>query len=105
MDLAEHHDGVQGPIQLPVPTPVEAMADHLAGGGLDRGRPRQHREGGLRTEPARMGPADQQLGSVDGADPGLVHQGRGHGHDELAQFRLQLLGLMPCCQDPLGSEG
>ncbi len=23
MDLAQHHDGVQGPIQLPVPAPVD----------------------------------------------------------------------------------
>ena len=30
VDLAEHHDGGQGPVQLPVPAPVAAMADDLA---------------------------------------------------------------------------
>jgi hypothetical protein len=30
MDLAQHHDGGQGPVQLPVPATVEAMADDLA---------------------------------------------------------------------------
>jgi hypothetical protein len=39
MDLTQHHDGVQGPMQLPIPTPVEAMTDDLARGRLDRGRP------------------------------------------------------------------
>src|SRR5829696_5477373 len=39
MDLAEHHDVVQGPVQLPVSAPVEAMADDLARGRRDRGRP------------------------------------------------------------------
>jgi hypothetical protein len=71
MGLAEHHDGVQGPIQLPVPATIQAMADHLARGRLDRGRPGEHGEGGLGAEAARMGPADQHLGGVDGADPGL----------------------------------
>jgi hypothetical protein len=51
-----------------------------------------------------MGPADQQLGSGDGADPGLGQQGRGHGRDELAQLRLQLLGVMPGSQGPLGGQ-
>jgi hypothetical protein len=84
MDLAEHHDGVQGSVQLPVPATVAAMADHLTRRGRHRGRPSQHGEGGLGAESARMGPADQQLGGVDGADPGLGEQGRGHDHDELA---------------------
>jgi hypothetical protein len=84
MDLTQHHDGVQGSIQLPIPTPVEAMADDLTRGRLHRGRPRQHGEGGLGAEPARMGPADQQLGRTDGSDPGLGEEGRGHGHDQLA---------------------
>jgi hypothetical protein len=84
MDLAQHHDGGQGPMQLPIPTPVAAIADDLARGRRDRGRPGQHGEGGLGTEPARMGPADQELGGGDGADPGLGHQHRGHGGDELA---------------------
>ena len=57
MDLAQHHDGVQGPIQLPVPAPIQPMTDDLAGGRLDRGRPSQHGEGGLGAESARMGPA------------------------------------------------
>jgi hypothetical protein len=105
MGLAQHHDGVQGPIQLPVPAPVEAMADHLTGGRRHRGRPSQHGEGGLRTEPARMGPADQQLGSVDGPDAGLGQQGRGHGRDQLAQLRLQLLSVMSGGQGPLGGQG
>ena len=39
MGLAEHHDGVQGPVQLPVPTTIEAMTDDLARGGLDRAAP------------------------------------------------------------------
>ena len=39
LDLAEHHDGVQGSVQLPVPAPVAAMADHLARGGRHRGAP------------------------------------------------------------------
>jgi hypothetical protein len=94
-------------MQLPVPTPVQAMADHLARGRLNGGRPSQHGKGGLRPEPARMGPADQQLSSVDGPDPGLGQQGRRHGYDELAQFPLKLLGLSlnralvswrPCCR-------
>jgi hypothetical protein len=72
MDLAQHHDGMQGPIQLPIPTPVEAMADDLARGRLDRGRPSQHGKGGLRAEPARMGPADQQLGGLMGPTPGSI---------------------------------
>jgi hypothetical protein len=42
MDLAEHHDGVQGPVQLPVPAPVEAMADDLTGGRRHWGRASQH---------------------------------------------------------------
>jgi hypothetical protein len=42
MGLTEHHDGVQGPIQLPVPATVKPMADDLAGGRLDRGRTSQH---------------------------------------------------------------
>jgi hypothetical protein len=83
MDLAQHHDGVQGPIQLPVPATIQAMADQLARGRLDRGRPSQHGKGGLGAESARMGPADQQLGGVDGPDPGLGKQGRGHHRDEL----------------------
>jgi hypothetical protein len=41
-----------------------------------------------------MGPADQQLSSVDGPDPGLGQQGRRHGYDELAQFPLKLLGFL-----------
>jgi hypothetical protein len=52
-----------------------------------------------------MGPADQQLGGADGSDPGLGQQGRRHGHDELAQLQLQLLGLTPCDEDPLGGHG
>ena len=71
----------------------------------DRGRPGQHGKGGLRTEPARMGPADQQLGGGDGADAGLGQQGRGHGHDELAQFGLELVGVMSGGQGPLGGQG
>jgi hypothetical protein len=31
--LADHDDGVQDPVQLPVPASVEAVADQLAGGG------------------------------------------------------------------------
>jgi hypothetical protein len=34
MDLAQQHDGGQGPMQLPISTPVAAMADDLAGRGL-----------------------------------------------------------------------
>jgi hypothetical protein len=105
MGLAEHHDGVQGPMQLPVPATVAAMADHLAGRGLDRGRPSQHRNGGLRAESARMRPPDQQLGGADGSDPGLGQQGRRHDQDELAQFHLQLLGVLPGGQDPLRGQG
>ncbi len=104
MDLAQHHDGVQGPIQLPIPTPIQAMADDLTRGRRHRGRPSQHGKGGLRAEPARMGPADQQPSSVDGPDPGLGQQGRRHGHDELAQFPLKLLGFLTGGQDPLGSQ-
>jgi hypothetical protein len=55
VDLAQHHDGVQGPIQLPIPAPIQAMAVDLAGGCLDRGAPGQQGEGGLRGEPAGMG--------------------------------------------------
>ena len=29
MDLAQHHDGVQGPIELPIPTTIQAMADDV----------------------------------------------------------------------------
>src|SRR5918992_5330874 len=58
MDLADHHDGGQGPMQLPVPAPVAAMADDLTRGRRDRGRPSQHGNGGLRTESARIRPAD-----------------------------------------------
>jgi hypothetical protein len=71
-------------MQPPVPTTVEAMADDLTRGGLHRGRASQHGEGGLGAEAARMRPAGQQLGSVDGADPGLAEQGRGHDRDKLA---------------------
>jgi hypothetical protein len=61
-----------------------------------RGAPREmlHRasgEGGLGAEPAGMGPAAQQLGGADGADPGPAEQGRGHDGDELTQLGLQLL--------------
>jgi hypothetical protein len=104
MDLAQHHDGVQGPIQLPISAPVEAMADDLAGRRLDRGRPSQHGESGLGPESAWMGPADQQLGGVDGTDAGLGHQGRGHDRDELAQLRLQLLGVVSGGQGSLGGQ-
>jgi hypothetical protein len=68
------------------------------------GPPRQHGQGGLGAEPARMGPADHQLGSADGADPGLAEQGRGHDHDQLAQLSLQLLGVLSGGQDPLGGQ-
>jgi hypothetical protein len=94
----------KAPIQLPIPAPVAAMTDDLARGGLDRGRPSQHGEGGLGAESARMGPADQQLSGGDGADPGLGHQHRGHGRDELAQLGLQLLGVSSGGQDPLGGQ-
>jgi len=104
MGLAEHHDGVQGPVQLPVPTTIEAMTDDLARGGLDRGRAGQHGKGGLGSESARLGPADQQLGGVDRADAGLGQQSRGHGHDELAQFGLELVGVLTGGQDPLGGH-
>src|SRR5215216_2121326 len=66
--------------------------------------PSQHGEGGLRAESARMGPADQELGGVDGADAGLGQQGRGHNHDELAQFGLQLVGVLTGSEDPLGGQ-
>jgi hypothetical protein len=39
MDLAQHHDRMQGPVQLPIPTTVAAMADDLTRGRLHRGRP------------------------------------------------------------------
>jgi hypothetical protein len=54
---------------------------------------------------ARMGPADQQLGGADGADPGLGQQGRGHDHDELAEFGLKLVGVLAGGQDQLGGQG
>jgi hypothetical protein len=41
------HDPVEGGVGLSVSTPVEAMADGLARGRLDRRGPAQHREGGL----------------------------------------------------------
>jgi hypothetical protein len=52
MDLAEQHDGGQGPMQLPIPATIQAMADDLARGRRDRGRPGQHGKGGLRVETA-----------------------------------------------------
>jgi hypothetical protein len=52
-----------------------------------------------------MGPADQQLGGADRADPGLGQQGRGHDHDELAEFGLKLVGVLAGGQDQLGGQG
>ena len=52
-----------------------------------------------------MGPADQQLGGGDGADPGLGEQGRRHDGDELAQFGLEPVGVLTGGQDPLGGQG
>jgi hypothetical protein len=40
-----------------------------------------------------------------GPIPGWAEQGRGHGHDELAQLRLQLLGVSSGGQGPLGGQG
>jgi hypothetical protein len=105
MDLAEHHDGVQGPIQLPVPTTVKPMADHLTRGRLDRGCPSQHGRGGLRPESPRMGPADQQLGGVDGSDPRLGQQDRAMAVTSWRSSAWSCRAVLSGGQDPLGGHG
>jgi hypothetical protein len=80
------------------------MADDLPGGGLHRRNTAQHRERGLRPEPARVRPAGQHLRGADRPDPGLGEQRRCHGRDERAQLRLELGRLGARGQDPLGGH-
>jgi hypothetical protein len=73
---------VQGSVQLPVPAPVEPVADHLPGGGRDGGDAGQHGEGRLRAQPTRVRPADQQLRGGDRSDARLGEQHRRDGLDQ-----------------------
>jgi hypothetical protein len=93
MLLAGEHDGVQRPVELTIAAPVEAMPHDLARGRLDRRRATQVGEGGLRAQPAGVGPGVDDLGGADHADARLGQQ-LGHEPDhELLELGLQVVGL------------
>ena len=64
-------DGVQGPVEVAVAAAVEAMSGSLAAAGFKRGDAGESGACGFVTDPAAVGPADEQLGGGDGADAGL----------------------------------
>ena len=93
MDLAEHHDDVQGPIQLPVPTTVEAR------------RTTWPKDTSTGTAPASIAKAasernrpgwDQLSGPAQRAHGGpVLHRIAGHGHQPGAGTNLLAPGPAP----------
>jgi hypothetical protein len=80
--LAEHHDGVQGPMQLPMSAPVEAMTDRLAAGRLHRAAPASMAKAA--SERNRPG-WDQLISSwapLIGPIPGWASKARVHNGEE-----------------------
>jgi len=87
---ARQDDGVQSPVELPVTTTVEAVADDLARRRLNRGGPAEHGESGLRTEPTRVRPGSQQLRGADYPDARLGQQPCGGPTDERVELGLEI---------------
>jgi hypothetical protein len=91
--LAGEHDGVQRSVELTIAASIKAMPYDLARGRLDRCGAAQGGEGGLRAQPADVGPGVDDLRGADHAHARLGQQ-LGHEPDhELLELGLQVVGL------------
>jgi hypothetical protein len=68
------HDLVQDGVEFAVAAAVEPVTDRLAGGGRDRWRAGQAREGGFAAEASLVGPGNECLRGADRPDAALVEQ-------------------------------
>src|SRR5665648_844931 len=96
VDGADEHDGVQGTVQAPVSSSVEAVAHRVARGSGDRAGTGQGRERGFGVDATGVGEGQQRDGRGDGSHPRQFQDAGGHlGHDCLTgglvpgQFQVQ----------------
>jgi hypothetical protein len=90
---AMEHDRVQRPIELAVTAAAEPVAGGLAAGRGDRRDAREACEARFGAEPAAVWPGDEQLGSDDRPDAGLVEQRRRERADVGEDLALELVGF------------
>jgi hypothetical protein len=91
---------VESPVELAVPTAVQAMALRLTRGGEDGCRAGHGGEGGLGAEAAHVTRPAEQLGSEERADTGQSRQRRSTDCDEASELRLEVPDLAVQCAQP-----